>query len=143
MWNQFRTDEYQGMLAETTTMPGHKGDFIHTYFSRPLGRGPFPGVILIPHMPGWDEFYRETARRFSQHGYMALCPDIYCRFGHGKPDEIALKVRNSGGVPDDSVLGDCDGALKYVRALPRKLPDSILGTSNISLSPATSLIMPL
>jgi len=51
MWNQFRTDEYQGMLAETITMPGHKGDFIHAYFSRPLGKGPFPGVILIPHMP--------------------------------------------------------------------------------------------
>jgi carboxymethylenebutenolidase len=118
MWNQFRTDEYQGMLAETVTMAGHKGDLIHAYFSRPLGKGPFPGVILIPHMPGWDEFCRETARRFSQHGYMVICPDIYCRFGHGKPDEIAGKVRNSGGVPDDSVLGDCEGAVKYLKALP-------------------------
>ena len=118
MWNQFRTDEYQGMLAETVTMAGHNGDLIHAYFSRPLGQGPFPGVILIPHMPGWDEFYRETARRFSQHGYMAICPDIYCRFGHGTPEEMAGKARNAGGVPDDSVLGDCEGSMKYLRALP-------------------------
>ncbi len=118
MWNQFRTDEYQGMLAEIITMAGYNGDLIHAYFSRPLGNGPFPGVILIPHMPGWDEFYRETSRRFSQHGYMAICPDIYCRFGHGTPEEIAKKARNAGGVPDDSALGDCEGAMKYLRTLP-------------------------
>ncbi len=118
MWNQLRTDEYEGMLAETITMPGYKGDQIHAYFSRPLGKGPFPGIILIPHMPGWDEFCRETARRFSQHGYLALCPDIYCRFGHGTPDEISTKARDAGGVADDSVMGDCGGASEYLNSLP-------------------------
>ncbi|MDR3542062.1 MAG: dienelactone hydrolase family protein [Desulfosporosinus sp.] len=118
MWNQLRTDEYEGMLAETITMPGYKGDQIHAYFSRPLGKGPFPGIILIPHMPGWDEFCRETARRFSQHGYLALCPDIYCRFGHGTPDEISTKARDAGGVVDDSVMGDCEGASEYLNSLP-------------------------
>ena len=55
MWNQLRTNEYEGMLAETITMVGYNDDQIHAYFSRPLGNGPFPGIILIPHMPGWDE----------------------------------------------------------------------------------------
>lgn len=118
MWNQLQTDQYEGMLAETIVMNGHQGDEIHAYLSRPLGAGPFPGVILITHMPGWDEFYRETARRFTQHGYLAICPDIYCRFGHGKPEEISLKARSLGGVADGSVIGDCEGALKYVRKLP-------------------------
>lgn len=118
MWNQFRTDDYQGMLAETTSIPGDNGDLIHAYVSRPLGEGPFPGVVLIPHMPGWDEFYREAARRFTQHGYLAVCPDIYCRFGHGTPEEISGKARSGGGVPDASVMGDCEGALKYIRSLP-------------------------
>ncbi len=118
MWNQFRTDEYEGMLAETITMPGYNGDRIHAYFSRPLGKGPFPGIVLIPHIPGWDEFCRETARRFTQHGYAVLCPDIYCRVGHGTPEEIAAKARAAGGVPDDSVMGDCGGALNYMKSLP-------------------------
>ena len=118
MWNQFQTDEYQGMLAETITMPGHNGDLIHTYISRPLGEGPFPGIVLIPHMPGWDEFYRETTRRFSQHGNIAICPDIYCRFGHGTPEEISIKVRNEGGVPDESVIGDCGSTIKYLKSQP-------------------------
>jgi len=118
MWNQFRTDEYEGMLAETVTIAGHNGDLIHTYFSRPLGKGPFPGIVLVAHLPGWDEFYRELSRRFSQHGYLAICPDVYCRFGHGLPEEVAAQVRSEGGVPDDTVVGDCDGAMKYLRALP-------------------------
>lgn len=118
MWNQLKTNEYEGMLAETITMTGYDGDNIHAYYARPLGKGPFPGVILIPHMPGWDEFYRETSRRFAQHGYLALCPDIYCRFGHGTPEEISAKAKNSGGVPDDSVMGDCQGALEYLNNLP-------------------------
>jgi carboxymethylenebutenolidase len=118
MWNQFQTDEYQGMLAEIITMPGYNSDLIHTYISRPLGEGPFPGVVLIPHMPGWDEFYREASRRFSQHGYIAVCPDIYCRFGYGTPEEVSAKVRNSGGVPDESVIGDCEGAIRYIKSQP-------------------------
>lgn len=118
MWNNIRTNEYEGMLAETVTMTGHNGENIHAYFSRPLGKGPFPGIILIPHMPGWDEFNRETARRFSHHGYLTICPDIYEQFGHGLPDEIAGKAHEAGAVPDDSVMGDCEGALKYLKNLP-------------------------
>ena len=118
MWNQFRTDEYEGMLAETVTIAGHNGDLIHTYLSRPLGKGPFPGVVLVAHLPGWDEFYRETSRRFSQHGYLAICPDVYCRIGHGLPAEVAAQARSAGGVSDDTVVGDCDEAMKYLRALP-------------------------
>ena len=51
------------------------------YFARP-SEGPYPGIILIPHMPGWDEFYRETTRRCPSR-LPGLCPDIYCRYGHG------------------------------------------------------------
>jgi len=118
MWNQLRTDAYEGMLAETITIKGFNDDDIHAYYARPLGEGPFPGIVLIPHMPGWDEFYRETARRFAQHGYLALCPDIYCRIGHGTPEEIAGKARAAGGVPDETVMGDCKGALRYLKSLP-------------------------
>lgn len=40
---QYRTDMYEGMLAETVMMKGHNGDTINAYFARPLGPGPFPG----------------------------------------------------------------------------------------------------
>ena len=118
MWNQWQTDAYSGMIAETITFSGFNGDRIRAYYSRPLGEGSFPGVIIIPHMPGWDELNREVARRFSEHGFAAICPNIYERFGHGKPAEISGKMREMGGVSDESVMGDCEGALSYLTSQP-------------------------
>ena len=118
MWNQLVTNEYEGMLAETINITGYNGDLINAYLVRPLGTGPFPGIVLVHHMPGWDELYREIARRFSQHGYVVICPNLYYRFGNGTPEEVAAKVRAQGGVPDDSVVGDCESSMRYLKSLP-------------------------
>ena len=114
----YRTDMYEGMLAETVTLQGAQGDAINAYFARPLGPGPFPGMVLIHHLPGWDEWYREAARKFAHHGYATLSPNLYCREGHGTPEDVAAKVRGAGGVPDGQVLGDVAGALATLRGLP-------------------------
>jgi carboxymethylenebutenolidase len=114
----YETDMYEGMLAETITMPGANGDIVNAYFARPLGPGPFPGMVVIHHMPGWDEWYREATRRFAHHGYAALSPDLYHRAGHGTPEDVAAKVRAAGGVPDDQAVGDIAGALQLLRSLP-------------------------
>lgn len=112
------TGGYHGMIAETMVLPGAHGDMVHAYFARPAGPGPFPAVVLLHHMPGWDEWYFEAARRFAHHGYLALAPDLYCRAGHGSPDDVGARVRADGGVPDDQVVGDTEGCLSYLRALP-------------------------
>ena len=114
----YRTDMYEGMLAETVTVTGHNGDAIGAYFARPLGEGPFPGVVLIHHLPGWDEFYRETTRRFAHHGYAAISPNLYHREGHGTPEDVAAMVRADGGVPDEQVVGDVVASARVLRGLP-------------------------
>ena len=112
MWDQWRTDTYDGMTAELISIKGYQGDEVHAYFARPNGTGPYPGIVLVHHLPGWDEFYRETARRFAEHGYVVICPDLYERFGHGTPEDVAAKARGEGGVADDSVVRDCQAALE-------------------------------
>ena len=114
----YETEMYEGMLAETITMRGHGGDVINAYMARPLGPGPFPGVVVIHHLPGWDEWYRETTRRFAHHGYVAISPNLYFRDGHGAPEDVAAKVRAAGGVPDDRLVGDVDQAIAHLRSLP-------------------------
>ncbi len=114
----YQTNMYEGMLAETVMMHGANGDVINAYFARPLGAGPFPGMVLIHHMPGWDEWYREATRKFAYHGYVTISPNLYYRAGHGTPEDVAAKVRAAGGVPDDQAVGDAEGAMKYLRALP-------------------------
>lgn len=115
MWNSFRTDAYDGMMAETISIPSANGDHVRAYYSRPLTDGPHPGIVLINHMPGWDELYREFARRFTQHGYEVICPNIYDRIGQGTPSEVANKAMEMGGVHDDSVMGDVKGALDFLK----------------------------
>lgn len=117
-WNDQQTDAYFGMIAETVTIPGHNGDPIRAYYSRPIGDGPFPSLVLIPHMPGWDEWCWETARRFTQHGYRVLCPNIYERFGYGTPTEVSQRIWGQGGAPDETVMGDTDGSLNFLRTQP-------------------------
>ena len=114
----YRTDMYEGMLAETVSIQGHNGDDVYAYFARPLGAGPFPGVVLVHHMPGWDEWYREATRRFAHHGYLAICPNLYQRVGHGTPEDVAARVRSQGGIPDDTVVADLEAGMRYLRALP-------------------------
>lgn len=114
----YTTDMYEGMLAETITMQGNNGDAINAYFARPLGSGPFPGVVLIHHLPGWDEWYREATRRFAHHGYASISPNLYHREGHGDPEDVGAKVWGDGGVPDDQAVGDIVGAMRHLRALP-------------------------
>ena len=60
----YQTNMYEGMLAETTVIRGANGDLINAYLARPLGPGPYPGMVLIHHLPGWDEWYREATRKF-------------------------------------------------------------------------------
>ena len=94
----YQTNDYEGMQAETVTMQGHKGDTINAYYARPLGEGPHPGMVIIHHAPGWDEWYRECARRFAHHGYATISPNLYFREGQGTPEDVGAKVRAAGGV---------------------------------------------
>ena len=117
-WNQFDTGNNDSMTAEVINLKGNNGDTVNAYFVRPTAEGRYPAIVLVHHLPGWDEFYRETARRFAQHGYVTICPNLYARYGQGMPDDIAAKARGEGGVPDADVIGDCRAAADYLRSLP-------------------------
>ena len=109
---------YRGMTVELIKIDGDKGVPISAYTARPSGQGPFPGVVLVHHLPGWSEWYIEQTRKFAHFGYLAICANLYERSGHGNPDDVAAKVRAEGGVPDAQVVGDTAGAVKWMRAQP-------------------------
>jgi len=107
------------MMAETISITGHGGDQIEAYLARPLGPGPYGGVVVIHHMPGYDEGSKEITRKFATHGYLAIMPNLHYREAPGaSPDDAAAAARAQGGVPDDRLVGDVGGAAAYLRAMP-------------------------
>jgi carboxymethylenebutenolidase len=106
------------MVAETVMLKGHNGDMIEAYYARPAGNGPFPGVVLIHHAPGWDEWITEATRKLAHHGFATIAPHLYHRDGPGSPDDVAAKARADGGLADAQVMGDVAGSMAYLRAQP-------------------------
>ena len=107
---------YESMLAETVAFRGHNGDVGEAYYARPLGGGPWPGIVLIHHMPGWDEWIKEATRKLAHHGLATIAPHVYFREGPGSPDDVGARVRAAGGVADEQVLGDVAGSMEFLRA---------------------------
>lgn len=107
---------YRSLVADVVTFTGNGGDKGEAYYARPAGPGPFPGVVLIHHMPGWDEWSCETTRRLAHHGFATIAPHLYFRLGPGSPDDLAAKARTKGGPMDDEVVGDAAGAAAFLRA---------------------------
>jgi carboxymethylenebutenolidase len=109
---------YEAMMAETANVYGHREDLIEAYLARPMGSGPYPGVVIIHHRPGWDEATREIARKFAYHGYVALSPNLFSREDKGTSGEHSASIRAAAGMPDDRAMGDVKGAMTYLRTLP-------------------------
>ncbi|WP_027933455.1 dienelactone hydrolase family protein [Amycolatopsis thermoflava] len=106
------------MRAETVRITGHGGDEIKAYLATPLDPAPRGGVVVIHHMPGYDEATKEIVRRFAVHGYHAICPNLYWREAPGAdPDDAAATARAQGGVPDERLVGDVEGAANHLKGL--------------------------
>jgi len=107
------------LRAETISISGHNGDVIEAYLAVPTDVTLQGSIVVIHHMPGYDEATKEIARRFAAHGYAALMPNLYHREAPGaEPDDAAAVARANGGVPDERLVGDVAGAMQYLRALP-------------------------
>ena len=109
---------YRGMMTETVAVSGFNDDAIEAYYARPNGPGLIPGVVVIHHAPGWDEWTCEVVRKLAHHGYGAIAPHLYSRAGLGDADDLAAQIRAMGGVSDEQALGDIEAGVKFLRAQP-------------------------
>lgn len=108
----------EGMIAETIGITGHDGDTIDAYYARSVTAGPVPGVVLLHHMPGWDEWCKEATRKLAYHGFATLSPHLFHRCGPGSWEDVAAASRAQGGPSDAQIVGDAEGAAAFLRAQP-------------------------
>ena len=78
----------------TVQVTGHQGDEIEAYLARPSARARAAAWWCIHHMPGYDRATKEITRRFAEHGYDAICPNLHWRDAPGAgPDDAAAAAR--------------------------------------------------
>jgi carboxymethylenebutenolidase len=107
------------LTSEHITIRGHGGDQMDAYCAAPSGSGPFPGVVVIQHIFGVDEWIMEVCRRMAHHGYAAIAPNLYARIGSlgsGPVEDLAARLRAKGGLNDDVVMGDIQACVDTLRA---------------------------
>ena len=109
---------YEAMLSESVMIRGHGGDTVEAYAARPLDGAPRGGVVVLHHMPGFDAATKEITRTFAVSGYNAICPNLYWREAPGAaPDDATATARALGGVPDERLVGDVEGAMTWLNDL--------------------------
>lgn len=80
---------------------------------RPDGAGPFPVVIMYPHVGGLSETMRLMADRVAAGGHFCAVLDLYHRLGtivldpqSTDPDAVAIRQIAAASVTDANVLAD-------------------------------------
>ena len=109
---------YQGLQAETVSFRGYNGDQGEAYYARPARPGKVPGIVVIHHMPGWDEWITEVVRKCAHRGFAAIAPHLFFRFGPGSPDDVTARARPAGGAHDNEVVGDVAACIEFLQAQP-------------------------
>jgi carboxymethylenebutenolidase len=105
-------------LSQTITLGTEDGE-IEAYAALVQDSSPRGGVVVIHHMPGYDEESKEIVRRFGALGYNAVMPNLYWRDAPGAaPDDAAAAGRAKGGVPDERLIVDVAAGAAYLRSLP-------------------------
>lgn len=53
------------------------GETVHGVLYRPAGAGPFPAIVVIHEWWGLNDWVKQQAQMFAEHGYVALAVDLY------------------------------------------------------------------
>jgi len=85
------------------------------FFAMPEGKKNLPVVLVIQEIFGVHEYIADTCRRFAKAGYLAIAPELFARQGDpgGYSEMARLMAEVVSKVPDEQVMADLDGAVKW------------------------------
>src|SRR5258706_3072057 len=90
------------------------------YVSLPAGAGPHPGVVLLHHQGGIDEFTRDFAERLVANGYAVIAPDNF----HHAPVGLDRDARKQH-LDDRRMANDVAAAIAWLRSNPHVASDRL------------------
>ena len=106
-----------GAFAATASEVSYKSgdETVKGLLYTPVGRGPFPAIVVIHEWWGLNDWVKEQASKLADQGYAALAVDLY-RGQVAENSELAHEL--SRGVPPDRAQRDLDAAVEFLQSQP-------------------------
>jgi carboxymethylenebutenolidase len=109
--------------AESKSVSYKSGDeTVQGILYTPVGKGPFPGLIVIHEYWGLNDWVKEQASKLADQGYAALAIDLYRGKVATTPDMAHEIMR---GVPEDRAKRDLHAAFEFLASQPNVKKDRI------------------
>ena len=107
--------------TETVSYPSGS-ETVSAYLAVPDSAGPHPALVVIHEWWGLNDWVKEQAQKFAEHGYVALAPDLY----RGKvANDPNMAHELSRGLSQDQGVRDLKAAFDYLASRPDVRHDKI------------------
>jgi carboxymethylenebutenolidase len=109
------------IAVETVSLRSGK-DTVKGFLYRPVGKGPFPAILVLHGDFGPTDWVKKQAKRLATKGYIALAIDLY----RGElPKDVEEAHILERALPEERVLRDLKAAVDYLTARPQVRKDRI------------------
>jgi carboxymethylenebutenolidase len=91
---------------------------VPAFYAAPAGKTNLPVILVVQEIFGVHEYIADTARSLAKAGYLAIAPELYARQGDPRQYTEIAKLLSElvAKVPDEQVMADLDGAVKWAGA---------------------------
>src|SRR5665213_2648515 len=98
------------------------GETVHGVLYRPQGAGPFPAIVVIHEWMGLNDWVKQQASMFAEHGYVTLAVDLY-RGQVATDPEMAHELMRA--LPQDRGVAYLRSGVAYLKTLKYVKPSRI------------------
>jgi carboxymethylenebutenolidase len=117
-----------GVTEEERTLRAADGAELREFLALPATGFRRGAVLIIHDIWGYTDFYKDLARRITQHGHAAALVDFFSRQGDlpetmrapertgSKPEAMARAVQRAQQLPDERFLADMQTAVDDLQA---------------------------
>jgi carboxymethylenebutenolidase len=110
------------VLGPTNVSFPSSRETVHGVLFQPKGAGPFPAIVAIHEWWGLNDWVKQQAQMFAEHGYVTLAVDLY-RGQVATDPEMAHELMRA--LPQDRGVQYLQSAVSYLKTLPYVNPNRL------------------
>ena len=110
------------------------GSAMDVFIAEPANGGTCPGIVLVHHRTGIDDFTKDRAERLAEAGYVVVSPDNF----HRCPQDAETSEK-TGSLKDSELIADVAAAVDFL-ADHARVEDGNIGVVGHCMGGRTALL---